>query len=418
MGLVLVVLVVLLGLASYLLYRVVSVPTVKARVAATSAPSAPGLEWVRSIYGTSNLSKDEFSQPQAAVPCADGSIWVTDPGKSVLMHFSPDGRYIGALNSTEPSVPLSRPSRMAVGPDGTLYVCETAMGLVRALHPDGSDAGSFYIPEPISVAASADRLAVGSVSGFAILEKTGKPIKVIGTRGKGDGQFDYVHGIAIGANGNVYVTDSYNNRLSAYDRDGKRLWIEGTGAPANSAQIINNMLATKDTSSTVLKGADALQLPLGLTLDGAGRVVVIDLYDCSLSVFDPTNGKFIAKYGDAGQDDGQFFYPVSVGYDPGRDWFTVADAMNRRIQIVRIPGSSGGGVAAVATVNRTMTGPLRACLLPLLLLLFAVVAWFVVRMVRRRRGSDETEPAAGAIARPVSVAVEAAGGDDALFDDN
>ncbi len=110
-----------------------------------------------------------------------------------------------------------------------------------------------------------------------------------------------MHGIAFGPDGSIYVADSYNNRLSAYEPNGKRRWIIRTGAPANSAEITNNMLASKTPSDTVLKGDDALQLPLGLTVDGAGRVVVIDMYDCALAVFEPKTGKFIGKYGDVGR---------------------------------------------------------------------------------------------------------------------
>jgi hypothetical protein len=309
------------------------------------------------------------------------------------MRFTADGRYRGALKSAEASSPLMTPSRMAVGPDGLLYICETTSDQVRVLRPDGTDAGSFGVPKPVSVAVSEDRIAVGSLAGFAILDKTGKPIKVLGSRGKGDDQFDYVHGIAFDADGNVYVADSYNNRLSAYDRKGKRLWIIRTGAPANSAVIDAGMLAPREASGTVLSGSNALQLPLGLTIDGAGRVVVADMYDCVLAVFDAKTGKFIAKYGEAGADDGQFFYPVSVGYDRGRDWFTVADAFNRRVEIVRIPGSAGGGGVA-ATVNRGLTGPLRACLFPFLLLLLAIITWLIVRFVRRRRAAQGIEGSA------------------------
>ena len=162
---------------------------------------------------------------------------------------------VGRCESADASMPLQTPSRMAVGPDGLLYVCETALDTVRVLRPDGTDAGSFDIPQPVSVAVSDDRIAVGSVYGFAILEKSGKPIKVFGTRGKGEDQFDYVHGIAFGPGGNVYVADSYNNRLSAYDRTGKRLWIIRTGAPANSAVTENGMLApAAETSGAVLTG--------------------------------------------------------------------------------------------------------------------------------------------------------------------
>jgi hypothetical protein len=238
---------------------------------------------------------------------------------------------------------------------------------------------------------SEDRIAVGSLAGFAILEKSGKPIKVIGTRGKGDDQFDYVHGVAFGADGNVYVTDSYNNRMSAYDRTGERLWIIRTGAPANSAvTTTDGMLAAPETTGTALAGTDALQLPLGLTVDGAGRIVVIDMYESALAVFDAKTGKFVAKYGDYGAEDGQFFYPVSVGYDRDRDWFTVADALNRRVEIVRIPGSSGD-LGVTATVRRNLSGPLRACLFPFLLLLLAIAAWLIGRTVRRRRAVKDKE---------------------------
>jgi len=396
-----IILILLLGLSSYLLFRALRVP--KPVTAGGKPASTGGVEWVRSIYGTSNRPQDFFGQTQAAVPAGNGSILVTDADrKTSIMRFGADGRYLGSLQSSTASMPLSAPSRIAVGPDGLVYACETALDRIHVLRPDGSDGGSFSIPKPVSIAVSEDRIAVGSLSGFAVLDKQGKPLGVIGSRGKGPDQFDYVHGIALGPDGSIYVSDSYNNRLSAYEPDGKQRWIIRTGAPANSAQIDNNLLQSTAPTDTVLKGNDALQLPLGLTVDGAGRVVVIDMYDCTLSVFDPKTGKFIAKYGDYGADDGQFFYPVSVSYDSGRDWFTVADGFNRRVQIVRIPGSSSavGGVAA--GVGRALAGPWRACAFPLLLLLIAVAGFVIARYVRRRRavGADdeaatEVEAAAG-----------------------
>ena len=132
------------------------------------------------------------------------------------------------------------------------------------------------------------------------------------------------------------------------------------------------------------KGDQQMSLPLGMTIDGAGRLVVIDMFDGTLTVINPANGAFIAKYGTTGPDDGEFFYPVSVGYDKGRDWFTVADALNNRVQIIRLPGSGGSG-ATQAAVRRGLAGPLRACLFPFLLLLLALVVWLVVRAMRKRR---------------------------------
>jgi len=236
-----------------------------------------------------------------------------------------------------------------------------------------------------------DRIIVGAISGFAILDLEGQPIKVVGSRGKGEDQFDYVHGIAVGDDGTIYLADSFNNRISAYDPDGNRLWITRTGKPSNSADMESGSLAVKEPEDAALKGDDAMQLPLGLTIDGAGRLVIVDMFDCSLVVLDPTDGSLVGKYGDVGPDDGEFFYPVSVGYDAERDWFTVADALNNRVQIVRIAGSSGGDDAAAA-VRRALTGPLRACLFPFLLLVLAIIVWLVVRARRGRRSADDIAP--------------------------
>ncbi|TDB39569.1 MAG: hypothetical protein D9V44_00935 [Actinobacteria bacterium] len=386
LGVVLAVLILLLGLSTYFLYRMVT--PVGGNVGGSTAVDDGGLVWVRSIYGKSDAPADQFDQTQGVASAADGSLWITDGGHFTLMHFAADGRYLGETKGPA-DTPLQAPSRLAIGEDGKIYACETMGDSIRVIDPSNvtTDAGSFNIPQPVSVAVSDDRIAVGAVSGFAILEKSGKPIKVFGSRGKGDDQFDYVHGIAFDEQGNVYVADSYNNRLSAYDKDGNRLWIIRTGKPSNSAEQVNDNLTVAEPTDAALKGKDALQLPLGLTVDGAGRVVVIDMYDCTLAVFNADDGSFVGKYGIEGADDGQFFYPASVSYDAGRDWFTVADSLNNRVQIVRIPGSAGGS-GVVATVRRAIAGPLRACIYPFLLLLVAFIVWLVVRRRRQKRDLD------------------------------
>lgn len=380
LGLVLVMLVVLLGLAGYLLLRLVS-----PRVSTDTTVDTGGSTWVSSLYGMSNDPKDQLDRVQAAVSAPDGSIWVTDSVHRSLMRFTSDGRFTRQIKGPS-DAPLQIPSRITIGPDGLIYVCETAGDAIRVIRPNNTDGGSFGIPKPVSVAVSDDRIVVGSVAGFAILDKKGKPVKVIGSRGKGNGQFDYVHGVAIGPDGRIYVVDSYNNRVSAYTPAGKRLWIIRTGKPSNSAELVNDSLAPQDTSDMKLTGDQAMQLPLGLTLDGAGRLVVVDMFDGSLVALDSKDGSFIAKYGETGAEDGQFFYPVSVSYDADRDWFLVADSLNNRAQVIRIPGSAAsGGASAAAAFNRALSGPLRALVPPLVLVILVAIGAFIVPAVRKRR---------------------------------
>jgi len=393
LGLVLIVLLLLLAAAAYLFIRLTATPGDRSGV------DTGGLEWVRSIYGMSDAPADQLTLAQAAVTAPDGSIWVTDANHQSLMNFTADGRYQRTYKGPA-DTPLFSPSRFAIDADGTFYIAETTLDSVRVLDSDGQESGSFGIPQPVSVAVAGDRVVVGSVSGFAILDRTGKPLQIIGSRGKGDQQFDYVHGVAIGANGNVYVADSFNNRLSAYDRNGKRLWIVRTGKPANSAEFDAKAgLTVEEAKNQQLKGEDALQLPLGMTIDGAGRVVVIDMFDSTLAVFDPADGKLIGKYGEIGAEDGQFFYPASVTYNAAHDWFTVADQLNNRVQIIRLPGSAAGN-GAVAGIRRAFTGPLRACIFPFLLIVLATIAWLVYRAVRKRREANDALPA------PAEEAVE------------
>lgn len=387
LGTVLAVLILLLLLATYLLFRLV---TPQGGLPGGDA-ATNGVTWIRSIYGTSQAPEDQFDQTQAAETAPDGTIWVTDSTRLALMRFASDGRFLGEVKGPE-DAPLQVPSRIAVGPDGLVYVCETALGAVRVLDQNGNEAGSFGIPSPVSIAVSEDRIAVGTVQGLAILDKEGQPLHVIGSRGQGDDQFDYVHGVAIGEDGTVYAVDSYNNRISAYDRDGKRLWIVRTGQPGNQADMDEGRLTTRDATDLTLPADQRLQLPLGMTIDGAGRLVVVDMFECGFGVFDPTDGSFIAKYGDVGPEDGQFFYPTSVGYDAERDWFTVADNLNNRVQIIRMPGSTQDG--AGTAVRRALSGPLRACLFPFLLLLLALIVWAITRRMRARKERDATEKSA------------------------
>lgn len=402
MVLVLVVLLVLMCAGSVLLLSVLGGPG-GSRLGVGNTDET-GLTWVRSIYGMSEQLDDQFEYVNAAVPAADGSIWVIDVVHRNPMQFTPDGRYIGTLPIPEEN-PLVTPGRFAFGPDGRMYICETQADTVRVLQPDGTEDGSFLIPRPLSIAMNDEFIVVGSVAGFAILNFDGEPEQVIGSRGKGDDQFDYVHGVAIGEDGTIYVVDAYNCRLSAWDREGTRLWMRRVGIPQNSAEMQGDGLTPQEPEDLKdVPGEERLQLPMGVTIDGAGRVVVVDMFESAIAVFEAEDGAFVGKYGEIGEDDGKFFYPQSIGYDEGRDWFTVADTLNNRAQIVRLPGSAGG-LGVVETARRTIAGPLRACLFPLALLLLALIVWFVWSRLRKRRPA-QSSPSSGAAAATLSDAPE------------
>ena len=386
---VLAVLVVLLLIGSYAL---VMIFRPSGKVASTK--EAEGITWVRSIYGWGSGPDQQFWGPQGVAVGPDGTIWATTQGQNRVVGFNPDGSlaamlYQGKNDDANSPNAFTFPTAVAVDPSGLVYIADQPRSTVWVLNRDNEIVRSIFVPTPSALAVSNDRLVVGSASGFVIMSPTGEVIKVLGKQGKGIDEFEGVRGAAIGSDGTIYIVDQYNNRVSAYDRDGKRKWIVSTGNPGNQVAV------SSSTSSSSTTAPAKMQIPAGVTIDGAGRLVVADPFGFDLTVLNAKNGSFIAKYGAPGTIDGQFVYPSSVAYDPIHDWFAVADTQNARVQIVRLPNSGG---SAIATVNRTLAGPLRACIIPLVLLLLVLFVGLIYRFWRRRkerRASRATHPGPG-----------------------
>lgn len=99
---------------------------------------------------------------------------------------------------------VDHPAGVAVDQRGTVYVADTYNNRVRAVLPGG---------------------AIRTIAG------TGTP----GYAGDGGSaataQLDHPQGVAVDAGGTVYVADTYNNRIRRIGRDGRISTVAGTGAP-------------------------------------------------------------------------------------------------------------------------------------------------------------------------------------------
>jgi len=129
------------------------------------------------------------------------------------------------------------------------------------------------------------------------------------------GTFNEPWGIAVGPDGSVYVTDTWNHRIQKFSEDGRPIKMWGQyGQP----------LPDVPESKSSFWG------PRGVAVDSQGQVYVADTGNKRIAIFD-SDGNYLTEFGTAGFDPGQFDEPVGVAVSNDGMVF-VTDTWNQRIQ--------------------------------------------------------------------------------------
>lgn len=183
-------------------------------------------------------SMARFSDPFAVAVDGKGALYVADAGgTNRIRRIGPDGR-----TTTLPGT-FDTPSGLAVDRAGTIYVADTGANLVRRIGSDG---------------------AVTTIAGD-------------GTAGFRDGpagqaQFNGPVGVAVDARGNVYVADTYNDRIRLVTPDGQVRTLAGGAAPGFA-----------DGKG----GKSAFDTPCGLVVDPTGALLIADTGNDAIRKLDP-----------------------------------------------------------------------------------------------------------------------------------
>jgi DNA-binding beta-propeller fold protein YncE len=173
------------------------------------------------------------------------NIWIVDQMSSMVIKLDPNGRVqllLGRKAEAErvPAAPLTPPAAPPAAPagrGGPAAEGPPAGGGGRGGGPPGAGAQSDLFQRPTDVAwDAAGNIYVADGYGnsrIAKFDKNGKFIKSWGQTGLAPGQFRTVHGIAIDAQGSVYVADSGNRRIQVFDGDGNfKKQLLNVGTPA------------------------------------------------------------------------------------------------------------------------------------------------------------------------------------------
>ena len=218
------------------------------------------------------------------------------------------------------------PVDLTLGADGVAYIVNR-----------GSESISNVAWNRTGVGQRVSKLTLGSQTGEE--EFLGE----FSRYGSGDGQLIWPAGIASDKQGNIYVTDEWLNRVSAFDKEGAFLhqWAtvqdgdsEPNGVSGIAIDADDTLYITDGRSHKVRKFATdgrflgswgspgssegELDSPWGIIVDGQGYVYVADHKNHRVQKFTPEGG-FVAQFGGPGTKKGALTSPTDVAVDSDGD---------------------------------------------------------------------------------------------------
>ena len=188
----------------------------------------------------------QISQPQGVAFDKSANLYISDGGNNLIRKVAPNGIITTVAGTAEigfagdgglgTAAQLNSPKGLAIDSSGNLYIADQGNHAIRKLSPGGI----------ITTVAGTGQAGYSGEGGPAKLAQLNHPV-----------------GIAVDANGTLYIADAWNFRVRAVGPDGNIRAIAGTGVTGFSG---DGGLA-KDA---MLAG------PSGVAVDSAGNLFITD----------------------------------------------------------------------------------------------------------------------------------------------
>ncbi|HEB93018.1 MAG TPA: 6-bladed beta-propeller [Gammaproteobacteria bacterium] len=263
------------------------------------------------------------------VAAHQGRIYVTDTVKRAILMFDVPGKDFKLIGTEGPGK-LRKPIGIDTAKSGDIYVADNSARRAVVFDKDGNFLRAFggqnLMTRPSGIAVSPDetRAYVIDTGGIETQEhhllifdaQTGEHLKTIGTRGRDEGDFNLALQVTTAPDGTVYVTDSGNFRVQAFDRDGN----------------------FKLTFGSVGRKSGQFARPKGIASDGNGNIYVADAAFGNFQIFD-SQGRLLMFIGDRSQTPGpgRYMLPAGIAVDEdGRVY--IVDQFFRKVDIFRPAG--------------------------------------------------------------------------------
>jgi len=306
-----------------------------------------------------------FFQPTGIAADAAGDFYITDAGNHKIRKIAANGNVtdfagsgnIGVADGLGAAASFDTPQGITIDAAGNLFVTDSKAGLIRKITPAAlvtTIAGTAYSTsndEGTGFGVSFDEpygITIDGQGNMYVADATANRIRKVtpngyistfagsGTRGYVDGsashaEFTVPGGVAIDATGNLYVADTYNERIRKITPAGVVSTVAGDG--------IASLLDGTGTSAN-------FNMPYNLIVGANGNIYVADTQSNAIRKIDPT-GKVttIAGNGAAGDINGisytnmpilsEFNSPEGLAFDASGNLY-VGDIDNNRIREITI----------------------------------------------------------------------------------
>jgi len=233
------------------------------------------------MYIRKDITAQLWNYGVAAAPAET----IADPYEGKGIERLPD-RIVGETGSLPGQ--FQAPRGLAVAPDGSLYLADSKNYRIQHLSPTG---------EVLHVWGSFADILAGDAP---------------------PGTFNEPWDVAVGPDGAVYVTDTWNHRVQKFTADGQFLTMWG-------------FFGTAETPA-------AFWGPRSVEVDAQGQVFVSDTGNKRVVIFGP-DGDYINQFGVLGFGPGQFDEPVGLALGSDGQVF-IADTWNQRMQVMIPTGAN------------------------------------------------------------------------------
>lgn len=310
-------------------------------------------------WGSQGADNDQFDTPVDIVVDSTDRIYVSERTNNRIQVFNSAGEFIASwpISVYYPGYPYTIAS-IAIDSNDLVYAWVTSSWLsgdkIWILNTQGNLLSRHYFyhhqyndVQFVVNNIGCDILFNNTVYGYNHDEcyynyYGAKETVAFGHFGHELGQFDDASGIAVGSDGNIYVSDHGNCRINIYDPNGNYLssWY----------------------SAGNRKGQ--LKYPAGISVDAQNNLYIADSGNYRVQKFD-ANGGFIQEYASKRGKDSAYCCPGGVAVDSSGNVF-ITDAIFNRvctydssdtlIQANVMPASSNDKTASPMGITRSVNG--------------------------------------------------------------